>query len=59
MKDGLVLMYIKENILYPVALTQEQLDTFEFIQQVLPQPIKIMSNKPIGTVINLMKEEIN
>jgi len=56
MEDGLVLMYVKENILYSVALTQEQLDTFEFIQQVLPQPIKIMSNKPIGKVVNLIKE---
>lgn len=58
-KDGLVLMYVKDNIIYPVALTQEQVNVFEVIQQVLPQPIKVMTNMPIGEAINLAKENKN
>ena len=56
MKDGLVLMYVKDNTIYPVALTQEQLDTFEMIQQLLPQPIRVINNKPLGKAINLVEK---
>jgi hypothetical protein len=57
MKDGLVLMYVEDNTLYPVALTQDQLSTFEFIQQALPQPIRVIGDRPIGTVVDLVKEK--
>jgi hypothetical protein len=57
MKDGLVLMYVKDNTIYPVALTQEQLYTFEMIQQLLPQPLRVISDKPLGKAVNLVKEK--
>jgi len=55
MKNGLVLMYVRDNILYPVALTQEQLDVFEVVQSMMPQPIRVISDKPLGEVVNLVK----
>ncbi len=58
MKDGLVLMYVKDNTLYPVVLTQEQVDIFEIIQQTLPQPIRVISNEPIGKAVNLIEKKL-
>lgn len=58
MKDGLALMYIKDNIVYPVALTKKQLEVFEIIQQMLPQPIKVIENYPMGEVYNLLDEKL-
>ena len=56
MKDGLALFYIKDNTLYPVMMTQEQLDVFEMIQTLLPQPIRVAYDKPQGKAINLIKK---
>lgn len=58
MKDRLVLMYVKDNTLYPVVLTQEQVDIFEIIQQTLPQPIRVISNEPIGKAVNLIEKKL-
>lgn len=52
-EDGLVLFYVKDGTLYPVALTGEQKETFGFLMKVMPQPIKIISDMPIGKVQNL------
>lgn len=54
MKDGLVLFYSKGNIIYPVALTKDQLIAFEMLQQLLPQPIRVIFDKPQGEVENLL-----
>ena len=54
MKDGLILMYVKDGIVYPVALTQEQTDTFEFVQALIPPPIRAISDKPQGEAVNLI-----
>lgn len=53
MKDGLVLFYMKDDTLYPVIFTQEQVDTFEIIQGLIPQPIRVVWDKPQGKVENL------
>lgn len=55
MKDGLVLFYMKDDILYPVMMTKEQVDTFEMIQMLLPQPIRVAFDKPQGKAENLLK----
>ena len=55
MKDGLVLFYIKDDELFPVMLTQEQVDVFDMIQSLLPQPIRVAYDKPQGKVENLLK----
>jgi hypothetical protein len=54
MKDGLVLFYIKNDTLYPVMLTQEQVDTFEIIQGLIPQPIRVVWDKPQGKIENII-----
>ena len=56
MKDGPVLFYCKDGILYPVALTKEQYETFEFTLRLLA-PIKVLINKPQGKAINLLEQE--
>lgn len=55
MKDGLVLFYMKDDTLYPVMMSQEQVDTFEMIQMLLPQPIKVAWDQPQGKADNLLK----
>lgn len=52
MKDGLILMYVKDGTAYPIAMTQEQYDLLQFIAHMF-EPIKVVSDKPQGKVINL------
>jgi len=54
-KDGLYLIYVKDDTIYPVALSEEQQKTFDIIQQVLPQPIKVIGNMPMGTATTMSK----
>lgn len=56
MKDGLVLMYVKDGIIYPVALTQEEYQTLQFLGSMF-SPITLISDKPQGTAINLIKNK--
>lgn len=53
LKDGLILMYVKDNIVYPVALSGEQADEFDMLQLLIPQPIKIAFEHPQGKAIDL------
>lgn len=55
MKDQLVLMYIKDGIGYPVALNKEQLETFQFLINLIPQPINYIKDYPCGKATNLCK----
>lgn len=52
-KDGPVLFYCKDGILYPVALKTEQHEIFEMTVRLL-SPLRIVSDKPQGTAINLI-----
>ncbi|HZK52635.1 MAG TPA: hypothetical protein VFC84_00305 [Desulfosporosinus sp.] len=56
MKDGLVLFYVKDGTILPVALTQEQSDTFDMLMGIMPGTIRVI-DKPQGTAINLMDEK--
>lgn len=47
-----VLMMDVDGILYPVAMTLEQYETFEFTCRLL-SPIRIVKDHPQGRVINL------
>lgn len=53
MKDGPVLFYCKDGILYPVALSAEQHDIFEFTCRLF-SPIKVVTDKPQGKAVNLL-----
>ncbi|WP_198174703.1 hypothetical protein [Bacillus tropicus] len=52
MKDGVVLMYCKDGVLYPVALTNEQNEMLQF-SSMLFQSLKVVFDRPQGKAINL------
>ena len=56
MKDGVVLMYCKDGVLYPVALTEEQNNMLQ-ITASLFSPLKVVKDKPQGQAVNLLKGE--
>ncbi|PEB19687.1 hypothetical protein COO08_05085 [Bacillus toyonensis] len=58
MKDGVVLMYCKDGVLYPVALTNEQNEMFQFTSRLF-SPLKVVFDKPQGQAINLMEGRKN
>ncbi|MCO1599867.1 hypothetical protein [Desulfosporosinus nitroreducens] len=55
MKDGLVLLYVKDDAILPVALTEEQNQTFEILMGAMPGTIRVVNN-PQGSAINLMDQ---
>jgi hypothetical protein len=57
-KDGAVLMYCKDGVLYPVALSAEQNEVLQITARIFA-PLNVVMNKPQGKVVNLstMKEE--
>lgn len=56
MKDQPVLFYCKDDVLYPVALTEEQCQMFEMTIRLF-SPLKVMMDKPQGNAINLVGKE--
>ncbi|MBK5492228.1 hypothetical protein [Bacillus sp. TH13] len=55
MKDGVILMYCKDGVLYPVALTNEQYEMLQ-MSSMLFQPLKVVFDKPQGQAVNLIKQ---
>lgn len=55
MKDGLVLFYCKDDVIYPIALSEEQQVTLEFMGHLFA-PIKVI-NIPQGPAVNLRDKE--
>lgn len=53
--QGLVLMYVKDSILYPVGLTNEEFDLLQELGRVF-EPIKVILDQPQGKATNLKKE---
>ncbi len=56
MKDGMILFYVKDGEVLPVAMSNEQ---HQMLQTVMPivfgnETIQVVGNKPQGTVENLM-----
>lgn len=58
MKDGVVLMYCKDGVLYPVALTSEQNEMLQLSSMIF-QPLKVVFDKPQGQAINLLEGRKN
>lgn len=56
MGDGLILMYVKNGTLYPIAMTQEQHDLLQFVvpTAILNGKVKVIADKPQGKAINLI-----
>ncbi|AUN10404.1 MULTISPECIES: hypothetical protein [Clostridium] len=56
-KDGLALVYVKDSVAYPVALSKEQLEMLDItIGMCLSDGMKVIGDKPIGKVINLLEK---
>lgn len=56
MKDGIVLFYCQDEILYPVALTAEQQQILEMTASLF-SPLTVVSNKPQGKAVNLLNRQ--
>ena len=55
--DGVALMYVKNGIVYPVALTQEQAESLDILVGVaLGGTLTVIEDKPQGEIISLRKE---
>jgi hypothetical protein len=57
-KDGLALFYIRDKTVYPVALTQEQVDMLDLVLAAALRTIKVVENKPVGKATNLINKEV-
>jgi hypothetical protein len=55
MNDGLILMYVKDNEIYPVAMTEEQIKLLQYIGYMF-EPIKVI-NQLQGKAVNLLDEK--
>lgn len=52
MEDGVVLMYIKDGVMYPVGMTDEEMSMLNIVCKMF-QPIKVDFKHPQGNAINL------
>ncbi|MHB9925447.1 hypothetical protein [Clostridium botulinum] len=53
---GLALVYVKDSIAYPVALSKEQLEMLDVtIGLCLADGMKVIGDKPIGKIIKFEK----
>jgi len=57
MNDGIVLTYIKDNILYPVGITKEQNDMIQIIVPHILGKVTVIKDKPLGEAINYTEED--
>ena len=53
LEDGLILMYVKDEVVYPVAMTREQFEMLQLIGKTF-EPIRVVIDKPQGKAINLL-----
>ncbi|MED1665690.1 hypothetical protein [Brevibacillus laterosporus] len=56
-KDGLVLFYVKNEMIYPVALTEEQQEAFELMQFLMKGTLHVI-DKPTAKAVDLMDLEV-
>jgi hypothetical protein len=56
MKDGVVLMYMKDDVLYPVALSESQFEMLQLTSKIF-EPLQVVFSKPQGEVVNLIKSK--
>ena len=56
MENKVVLMYVLDGTVYPVALTEEQ-DTILQMTAGLFSPLKVLKDHPQGKAVNLLDEK--
>jgi hypothetical protein len=52
-EDGMILMYVKDELIYPVALTKEEHSLLQTLVKLF-EPIKVI-NQPQGKALSLNK----
>lgn len=52
--DGLMLAYVKDGVVYPIALSEENLEMLDLTIGMMLKEITLI-NKPMGKVISLLK----
>lgn len=54
MQDGFILMYVKDNTIYPVAMSKEQYEMLHIlIPNMMPGTLSIVKDRPQGEAVNL------
>lgn len=57
MKDGFVLTYVKDGILYPIMITESQNRMFQILaQSVVDSKVRLV-NRPFGEAVNLLEKD--
>lgn len=56
MKDQFALFYVKDGIMYPCALKEEQLQMLELMLSALGK-ITVVGNLPQGEAVNLLNKD--
>lgn len=58
MKDGVILMYVKDGVIYPVAMTESEWTVLQLLAKSV-EPLKVVFDQPQGKAVNLKakKEE--
>jgi len=55
--DGIILMYVKDGVVYPVGLTKSQLEMLNLAIGIgLNGRLTVFEDKPIGAVVDLTRE---
>jgi len=57
--DGLVLMYAKDGVIYPISLTQSQLSMLSITIGLVLEKVTVIKDKPQGSLENLKSKEKN
>ena len=55
MRDGVALMYVKDDVVYPVVLSQGQHDILTMTAKSF-EPLQVIDH-PLGNAVDLMKED--
>ena len=56
MKDGLVLMYLKDGVIYPCGISKEQNEILQNIVTGMLGKIYVYKDKPVGEAENYKAE---
>ena len=56
MKDGIVIMYVKDDIIYPCVIGKDEMEIIEIFIAGMCNPLRIATNYPQGEAKNLVNK---
>ena len=56
--EKVVLMFVRNDVMYPVAMTESQLELLQLLVKPL-EPIRVLSDSPQGSIVNLAGKRTN